>query len=404
MLSVHILAVYIICLLATSLTFWLPISNVLYSRKLKRLQCSIPPQYPQKIPFLGSDLSSILNKSREDGTLLAKLQRLFRTHGKTFQAIIWGQTIVYTMDAANLQAINTTQFKSFGVEPIRKTVNHGWMGDGVFVSDGPKWKSSRTLLKPAFAKGQFGDLVRLEVHVGRLLALVPRDGSTVDLQLLFQRLVSFLLPFSYPNRIHSRCFECPNSYCQFLDLSTQFLFGESAQSLLPSSARLDVEKFNKSFDRALLGMTKRQALGKRLVFSGRDTEWEAAYKNIQAILDGYIIRALEQWNIADKETEDCESLPEYSEQRPFSMLHELVKDTQDQRFIRDQLLNVFIPARDSSAIGVSDLFFQLARNPRVWSKLRSEALEINQPITFELLKSMKYLQCVLRESASKPAI
>lgn len=308
------------------------------------------------------------------------------------------------MDATNLQAIHTAQFKSFGVEHIRKTVNHGWIGDGIFVSDGCKWKNSRTLLKPAFAKRNFGDLVRLEAHVGRLLALVPRDGLTVDLQLLFQRLVSVLLPFSHLEIIRSGDLDCPKFYCQYLDVSTQFLFGESAQSLLPSSALLDVENFNKSFDRALLGMTQRQALGKVLLFSGHDTEWETAYRNIQAILDGYIVRASEQWNFADKETKDCDSLPEYSEQRPFSMLNELVKDTLDQRFIHDQLLNVFIPARDSSAIGVSDLFFQLARNPRVWKLLRSEALEINQPITFELLKSMKYLQCVLRESVSKPAI
>ena len=194
MLSVQTFAVYVTCLLAASLILWLLISNVLFSQKLKRLQCSIPLRYPQRIPFLGSDLVSILNGSREEGVLQAKLQQLFQTYGKTFQAIIWGQTIVYTMDAANLQAIHTTQFKSFGVEPIRKTVNQGWMGDGIFVSDGRKWKSSRALLKPAFAKGKFGDLVRLEAHVGRLLALVPRDGSTVDMQLLFQRLVSLILP------------------------------------------------------------------------------------------------------------------------------------------------------------------------------------------------------------------
>lgn len=80
------------------------------------------------------------------------------------------------------------------------------------------------------------------------------------------------------------------------------------------------------------------------------------------------------------------------------MLHELVKDTQDRRFLRDQLLNVFLPARDSSAIGLSDLFFNLARHPEVWRKLRSEVLKINQPLTFDLLKSMKHLQCVLKES------
>ncbi len=74
---------------------------------------------------------------------------------------------------------------SVSTEPIRKTVNQGWMGDGIFVSDGPIWKQSRTLLKPAFSKNQYGNLSSFDVHVKRLLALIPRDESTVDLQLLF---------------------------------------------------------------------------------------------------------------------------------------------------------------------------------------------------------------------------
>ena len=211
MLSIQTIAIYTLFLLAISVIFWVSISNILLSRKLKRLQCSIPPRYPQKIPYLGSDLLKILNDSREDGALLIKLQQLFQTYGKTFQAMIWGQTIVYTMDAANLQSIHTNHFQKFGVESIRKTVNQGWMGDGIFVSDGLKWKSSRTILKPAFAKGQFGDLVRFETHVERLLALVPRDGSTVDLQLLFQRLVSFVPPISNLKVIHSCHLGCPKS-------------------------------------------------------------------------------------------------------------------------------------------------------------------------------------------------
>jgi hypothetical protein len=93
------------------------------------------------------------------------------------------------MDDANIQAIHTIDFKHFGVEPIRKTVNQGWMGDGIFVSDGPKWKHSRSLLKPVFSKGQYADLPSLDVHVNKLLALVPGDRVTVDLQPLFQRLV-----------------------------------------------------------------------------------------------------------------------------------------------------------------------------------------------------------------------
>ncbi|KAL2043608.1 hypothetical protein N7G274_003915 [Stereocaulon virgatum] len=80
------------------------------------------------------------------------------------------------------------------------------------------------------------------------------------------------------------------------------------------------------------------------------------------------------------------------------MLHEFIKDTQDRKFLRDQLLNVFLPARDASSTGLSGLFFHLARNPRVWTKLRSEAPKIDQPLTFDVLKSMKHLHCVFRES------
>lgn len=173
------------------------LSSLFLARKLRRLHCTIPPRYPQKIPYFGSDLSMILDRSRQKGALFSKLQQLFRAYGKTFQAKIWGQTIVYTIDSTNIQFIHTREFKSFGVEPIRKTVNQGWMGDGIFVSDGPIWKHSRTLLKPAFSKNQFADLSSLDVHVRRLLALVPLDGTTVDLQLLFQRLVSPLILFSW---------------------------------------------------------------------------------------------------------------------------------------------------------------------------------------------------------------
>ena len=66
------------------------------------------------------------------------------------------------------------------------------MGDGIFVFDRPAWKTSRALLKPVFAKGQFGDLRRLEEDLGRLLALLPKDNATVNVQVLFQNLVSAL--------------------------------------------------------------------------------------------------------------------------------------------------------------------------------------------------------------------
>lgn len=147
-------------------------------------------------------------------------------------------------------------------------------------------------------------------------------------------------------------------------------------------------------------MTQRQALGRGLALFRRNTEWQEAYSNVHAVVDGYINRAVEEQHYPKTPTRDSITHSSHAdpERDSFSMLHELVKDTQDRRFFRDQLLNIFIPARDSSAIGLSDIFFNLARKPEVWTKLREEALKIEQPLTFDLLKSTKYLQCVLSES------
>ena len=174
-------------------------SHFLLGYKLRKLRCCKAPCYPQKIPYFGLDLYAVLEKGRRNGALLSTLQNLFRVHGKTFQATMWGQTIIYTIDVANVQAIHTTEFDHFGVEAIRKSVNQRWVGDGIFVSDGPVWKQSRNLLKPAFSKSQFADLLSFGTHLDRSLALIPNHGATVDVQPLFQRLVSHGIPgFRFP--------------------------------------------------------------------------------------------------------------------------------------------------------------------------------------------------------------
>ena len=133
-------------------------------------------------------------------------------------------------------------------------------------------------------------------------------------------------------------------------------------------------------------------------------EWKDACAEVHAVVDKYIDRALSEQ--ADNE---AKSSPQQSSgtasdiipadrDRPVSFLHELVKETKDRRFIRDQIISLFFPARDAQAIAISDLFFQLARNPRVWTKLRTEVLTHDGPNTFESLKKMKYLQAVLNES------
>ncbi len=136
----------------------------------------------------------------------------------------------------------------------------------------------------------------------------------------------------------------------------------------------------------------------------RDRDWKAACAEVHAVVDDYIERAiLEQTRSQDKSKPEksydaADDASPGDQSRPISFLHELVKETIDRQFIRDQIISLFLSARVATAIAISDLFFLLARNPQVWTKLRTEVLSHDEEITFESLKSMRYLQAVLNES------
>lgn len=78
-------------------------------------------------------------------------------------------------------------------------------------------------------------------------------------------------------------------------------------------------------------------------------------------------------------------------------VEQLAYETQDRDFIRDQLLNIFFPARDASSAGASFIFFILARRPDVWKKLRDEVSSLEEPLTSRNLNSLHYLNSVINE-------
>lgn len=166
------------------------------------------------------------------------------------------------------------------------------------------------------------------------------------------------------------------------------------------------------------GVDRRMALAGIPFLYGRATqhaEWRRAIAQVHSFVDKYIDRALtEQAKAkATAKTEDDgepgksvnSSVSMKSISRPFSVVSELIKETTDRKFLRDQLISLFFPSRDATGIGLSGLFFNLARHPHVWTAVREEVLAssgLEQPLTFEKLKSMRYLQSVLSESMRVP--
>ncbi len=153
-------------------------------------QLQPPRKYPHKEPILGLDLVYAIIQSAKKGRFLESLLQRHREYGRTFRTTSFGKTIINTVEPKVLSAVFATASDNFGVAPIREPPAKPLVGRGIFTTDGPEWAHSRGLIRPCFSRAQVADLTLLKLHVDHLLELIPRDGSTIDLQALFCRLVS----------------------------------------------------------------------------------------------------------------------------------------------------------------------------------------------------------------------
>ena len=166
--------------------------NALFRRRsiIKRHGCQQPPKYPHKDPVFGIDLFLRYKRAFQERDFLDLSWRLFKQFGKTFETNRLGVRTIKTMDPRITKFTHATYFDNFGVEKIRSGAEYLW-GDGITVVEGEKWATRRKLIKPTFDVVHIANLENrgLAQHVERLMSLIPRDGSTVDLMPLFRRLV-----------------------------------------------------------------------------------------------------------------------------------------------------------------------------------------------------------------------
>jgi cytochrome P450 len=77
----------------------------------------------------------------------------------------------------------------------------------------------------------------------------------------------------------------------------------------------------------------------------------------------------------------------------------MAKQIRDPIELRNQVLNVFVAARNTISTLMANTIFHLARHPHFWTELREQSLALgDQPLTFELLKSLTFFRHVLHET------
>lgn len=167
------------------------VSERLLQIKLYRTyRCKPIPRYLHADGFWQNTLRQREAEAYATGRAAPFAQSLFSEYGNTWLETSWNRTTVHTCDSKNIQAVTATSFSDFGLQPLREGLSAPFMDRGILNTDGAFWSHSRALIRPTFARTQIFDFGSFEKHLRRALAILPGDGSTIDLQPIFKRLVS----------------------------------------------------------------------------------------------------------------------------------------------------------------------------------------------------------------------
>ncbi|KAI6083073.1 cytochrome P450 monooxygenase [Hypoxylon rubiginosum] len=311
---------------------------------------------------LGIDLLVLTVKALDESHLMEFFLDNFRKLGNTFQQAIGPNTSILTIEPANVEAILLSNAKDWGLG-FRRTIFFPLLGDGIFLQEGDAWKHSRDILRPHFYHRHYEDLDIYRPHVKSLLEVISTDAiatGVVDLQPLFFRLT--------------------------LDVTTEFLFGESVLSQRPVSDVISHD-FEEAFDTAQSISTKRSRFQK-LYWLVDGKGLRKACKIVHEFADGVINRTLTS---SANDVNDSNKLP---------FLSTIAQFYPDRDALRGQAINILTAGRDSTATFLSWTFFHLVRYPLVMEKLRSEVSQVDEtvaPLTRADLLRLTYLQNVMRE-------
>ena len=207
-----------------------------------------------------------------------------------------------------------------------------------------------------------------EDHFQNLLALLPEnEQEVVDLQDLFHKFT--------------------------MDTATELLLGQSVGSLsLTKSGTFDT--FSHSFRVASEDVIAAVRLGPvaKIFTSGKVV---SARKQVHTFVERFIEEALEA---RDQGTDGkLKDSNDSSKGCRYNFLHELVRVTTDRQVILDEVISALFAGRDTAASLLSNMFFCVARDSKVWGKLRDEVCQLPPDYDQADLARLKYTNMCINE-------
>ncbi|KAF2837711.1 putative cytochrome P450 alkane hydroxylase, partial [Patellaria atrata CBS 101060] len=349
--------------------YYITTSIQLYRARQKIIKdngCQPAVWFPLKDPFLGIDILRENVKFMKERRFCHESYLRFQRLGNTYRSKMFWRKLIVTREPENVKTILSINFKDYCLGKFRLPLMGPLLGEGIFTTDGDRWAHSRAMIRPNFVREQVADLPSFEKHLKLLFNQIPRDGSTFDLQDLFFKFT--------------------------LDSATEFLFGTSTNSLSGNEDETTLEsQFARSFCLVQESLAKRARFGELVWLFPEGEKVKEATKICHAFVDMYVEKALEY-----RKRVDIEKNPEEDK---YVFLYELAKHTTDKLRLRSELLNVLLAGRDTTASLLSNMMFEISKQPAIWQKIREEVAPLNGQLpTYEQLRNFKFIKYCINES------
>ncbi|KAF9530962.1 cytochrome P450 [Crepidotus variabilis] len=293
---------------------------------------------------------------------------------------------IITRDPDLVKAVLATQFESFekGSEFIGQM--DSILGNGIFNVDGEMWKFHRAMTRPFFTRERISDFEIYGRNCDLSLDLAKqrtREGEPIEFQDLASRFT--------------------------LDAASEFLFGYNVSSLKagipyppPSSHKTPTSfashpsnVFVRAFTLAQTWAIERTALGNDWPLR---EFWKDTVSPLRKVMDDFTEPLMKE-SISKWEQEKAEGQVE-NEEEDLNLLAHLVRHTQDPKILQDELVNLLVAGRDTTAGLITFSLYMITQHPDVEQRLRQEILEKVGPDAapaYASMRDMKYMRAFLNE-------
>ncbi|KAJ3919388.1 cytochrome P450 [Lentinula edodes] len=324
-------------------------------------------------------------KESKDGYIGQAVTNRLRSTGPTFNLRIFFED----------RSLLATQFEDFEKGQDTLTTLNSLLGTGVFANDGDLWKFHRSITRPFFSRDRITDFDIFDRHAEEAIRKMKarfKEGYAADFQDVVSRFT--------------------------IDSATEFLFGHdigtlsdplpypffhpshsvSNDSASPFTQTFSA-RFSRSFNEAQTATAVRIRFGD--MWPLREI-WNDIPKEMMKVVHGLLDPIIQQGVQRSKLAQESKAAAlEMGQEEGETVLDHLIKHTDDPIILRDEIMNLAVAGRDTTASLLTFTAYMLSQHPEILRKLRSEILAIvgpNRRPTYDDFRDMKYLRAVLNET------